>query len=71
MTLIKNDLYPAILSDVNPVIKLEKVKTAILKAYELVPEAYRQKFRSYKKFGETGPIRFIIVKLTLPVYFFN
>merc|ERR1711911_194656 len=28
----------------------EKVKTAILKAYKLVPEAYRQKFRSYKKF---------------------
>ena len=27
----------------------EKVKKAILKAYELVPEAYRQKFRNYKK----------------------
>ena len=25
------------------------VKTAILKAYELVPEAYRQNFRNYKK----------------------
>ena len=26
------------------------VKREILKAYELVPEAYRQKFRSYKKY---------------------
>ena len=26
-----------------------KVKASILKAYELVPEAYRQKFRNYKK----------------------
>jgi len=25
------------------------VKKAILKAYELVPEAYRQNFRNYKK----------------------
>ena len=32
----------------------DKVKQAILKAYELVPEAYRQKFRSFKKFnGQT------------------
>ncbi|VDI78324.1 Hypothetical predicted protein [Mytilus galloprovincialis] len=28
----------------------DTVKQEILKAYELVPEAYRQKFRSYKKF---------------------
>ena len=27
----------------------EKVKDTILKAYELVPEAYRQKFRNYRK----------------------
>ncbi|XP_013889416.1 uncharacterized protein LOC106536648, partial [Austrofundulus limnaeus] len=27
----------------------EKVKAAILKAYELVPEAYRQRFRAFKK----------------------
>ncbi len=27
----------------------EKVKVAILKAYELVPEAYRQRFRSWRK----------------------
>ncbi|VDH93391.1 protocadherin Fat 4 [Mytilus galloprovincialis] len=28
----------------------DTVKQEVLKAYELVPEAYRQKFRSYKKF---------------------
>ena len=28
----------------------EHVKEAILKAYELVPEAYRQKFRNYLKY---------------------
>ena len=27
----------------------ETIKKAILKAYELVPEAYRQNFRSYRK----------------------
>ncbi len=27
----------------------EKVKSAVLRAYELVPEAYRQKFRSHAK----------------------
>lgn len=27
----------------------EKVKTAILRVYELVPEAYRQRFRSLRK----------------------
>lgn len=27
----------------------EMVKSAVLKAYELVPEAYRQKFRNSKK----------------------
>ena len=31
----------------------EHVKEAILKAYELVPEAYRQKFRNYLKYVET------------------
>lgn len=30
-------------------LKYDVVKAAILKAYELVPEAYRQKFRSFKK----------------------
>lgn len=28
------------------------IKENVLKAYELVPEAYRQKFRNYKKFNE-------------------
>lgn len=27
----------------------DKIKSAVLKAYEFVPEAYRQKFRSAKK----------------------
>lgn len=30
-----------------------KLKTAIVKAYELVPEEYRQKFRNLKKMSET------------------
>ncbi|KAL1256642.1 hypothetical protein QQF64_012187 [Cirrhinus molitorella] len=30
-------------------LKYEAVKSAILRAYELVPEAYRQKFRGHKK----------------------
>ena len=36
----------------------EKVKTAILKAYELVPEAYRQKFRNYKKYDRQTFVEF-------------
>ena len=36
----------------------DKVKTAILKAYELVPEAYRQKFRSYKKYDNQTFVEF-------------
>ncbi len=27
----------------------DQVKSAVLRSYELVPEAYRQKFRHYKK----------------------
>ncbi|VDI56774.1 Hypothetical predicted protein [Mytilus galloprovincialis] len=34
------------------------VKQEILKAYELVPEAYRQKFRSYKKFDSQTYVEF-------------
>lgn len=30
----------------------EHVKSVILRAYEVVPEAYRQKFRKYKKFDQ-------------------
>ena len=36
----------------------DKVKTAILKAYELVPEAYRQKFRSYTKYDNQTFVEF-------------
>ena len=36
----------------------DKVKTAILKSYELVPEAYRQKFRDYKKYESQTYVEF-------------
>ena len=36
----------------------DEVKTAILRAYELVPEAYRQRFRNYKKFDKHSYIEF-------------
>lgn len=34
-----------------------KVKAAVLKAYELVPEAYRQRFRNWEKRGQTNSCR--------------
>ncbi len=34
---------------INDGLDYEKVKSAVLRAYELVPEAYRQKFRSHAK----------------------
>ena len=36
----------------------EHVKEAILKAYELVPEAYRQKFRNYLKYNSKIHVEF-------------
>ena len=36
----------------------EHVKEAILKAYELVPEAYRQKFRNYLKYDSKTHVEF-------------
>ena len=36
----------------------EHVKEAILNAYELVPEAYRQKFRNYLKYGSKTDVEF-------------
>ena len=36
----------------------EHVKEAILKAYELVPEAYRQKFRNYLKYASKTHVEF-------------
>ena len=36
----------------------EKVKVAILRGYELVPEAYRQKFRNYKKIDSQTFVEF-------------
>ncbi len=32
-------------------LQYETMKAAILRAYELVPEAYRQKFRNHRKSG--------------------
>ena len=34
----------------NDSLEYDKVRTAVLRAFELVPEAYRQKFRRYKKY---------------------
>ena len=36
----------------------EHVKEAILKAYELVPEAYTQKFRNYLKYDSKTHVKF-------------
>ena len=36
----------------------DKVKDVILKAYQLVPEAYRQRFRKYKKFENQTYVEF-------------
>ncbi|XP_033098555.1 CUB and sushi domain-containing protein 3-like [Anneissia japonica] len=38
--------------------QFEKVKALILKGYELVPEAYRQKFREYKKLDKETYVEF-------------
>ena len=43
----------------------EHVKEAILKAYELVPEAYRQKFRNYLKYDSTTHVEFVREKENL------
>lgn len=40
----------------------QKVKQAILKAYELVPEAYRQKFRGFKKDSSLTYVEFAKTK---------
>lgn len=39
-------------------LKYEMLKEAILRAYELVPEAYRQKFRNHKKTSEQTFVEF-------------
>ncbi|VDI78699.1 Hypothetical predicted protein [Mytilus galloprovincialis] len=59
----KSDYFDAAKTYVWP-LKSEKssdydtVKREVLKAYELVPEAYRQKFRSYKKFDSQTYVEF-------------
>ena len=39
-------------------VRYDVVKESILKAYELVPEAYRQKCKSYKKFESQTHVEF-------------
>ena len=43
----------------------DTVKAAVLKAYELIPEAYRQKFQASKKSGAETYIEFAQEKQTL------
>ena len=43
----------------------EHVKEAILKAYELVPEAHRQKFRNYLKYDRKTHVEFVKEKENL------
>uniref|UniRef100_A0A3B1JS97 Gypsy retrotransposon integrase-like protein 1 n=1 Tax=Astyanax mexicanus TaxID=7994 RepID=A0A3B1JS97_ASTMX len=43
----------------------DKVKAAVLRAYELVPEAYRQRFRSYKKMADRTFVEFARDKTVL------
>ncbi|XP_058610941.1 uncharacterized protein LOC131526610 [Onychostoma macrolepis] len=45
--------------------KYEAVKAAILRAYELVPEAYRQRFRSHKKNSNQSFVEFAREKSVL------
>ncbi|CAC5371238.1 unnamed protein product [Mytilus coruscus] len=50
------EIYSALSSDNSS--DYDEVKKEVLKAYELVPEAYRQKFRSYKKFDSQTYVEF-------------
>ena len=43
----------------------ESVKAAVLQAYELVPEAYRQKFQQRKSAGQTAFLEFAREKAIL------
>lgn len=43
----------------------ETIKTAVIRAYELVPEAYRQKFRTLKKLSSKTFVEFAREKETL------
>jgi len=38
------------------------VKSEILKAYELIPEAYRQKFRNCRKEVSQTHVEFVMIK---------
>ncbi|XP_063436096.1 poly [ADP-ribose] polymerase tankyrase-2-like [Mytilus trossulus] len=50
------EIYSAIPSEKSS--DYDTVKQEVLKAYELVPEAYRQTFRSYKKFDSQTYVEF-------------
>jgi len=43
-------------------VNFKQVKIAILRAYELVPEAYRQRFRGYKKLERQTYVEFALEK---------
>ena len=45
----------------------EHVKEAILKAYELVPEAYRQTFRNYLKYNSKTHVEFVRERRTYSI----
>ena len=49
-------MYAALSDEVS--LDYEQVKAAILRAYELVPEAYRQSFRSFKKNDSQAYVEF-------------
>ncbi|VDI65193.1 Hypothetical predicted protein [Mytilus galloprovincialis] len=50
------EIYSALPSEKNS--DYDTVKQEVLKAYEVVPEAYRQTFRSYKKFDSQTYVEF-------------
>ena len=50
------EVYAALSHEIS--LDYEQVKTAILRAYELVPEAFRQRFRSFKKHDSQAYVEF-------------
>ena len=50
------DAYASLSSELS--LDYEHVKKAVLRAYELVPEAYRQRFRCFKKSDDQTYVEF-------------
>lgn len=48
----------------NDCLNYELAKAVVLIAYELVPEAYRQQFRSWKK-GDMSHLEFFVIRLLI------